>query len=393
MARKITFTAVLLLALFFAIPAAAQEPVFTASAEYEFGREARFYLEAKGVQEVTAVTLFLSAPEFPNAFSATATFADADPLVVTHALDLTQVRLAPFTTLTYWWVLTTASGDLLTVPAQELVYNDDRFSWQTRQSANVTVNWTGNDPALGQLALDIVAETLPGVLDLMPVAESDPLRIYIYPASADLRAALRLTGRDWVGAHAHPELGVILVTAVNPRTAATDLRQSLPHELMHHLLYQATGLQYETLPMWLSEGLATLAERTPNPAYGVVLETAVGNQTILPFSQLCHTFPSSEGDALLAYAQSYSLVQFIQANYGSRALRALVSATVDGADCASVVPRALGQSPDELTQTWLRSLQPRSLLGQFWADNGLIFALLLAGFGLTALLTLAPLKR
>ncbi len=371
----------------------AQAPLFTSSVEYDFGQEIRFYLVAENVPEITAVTLFLSAPEFPNALSDTVTFTLATPLVITHVLNLAQLRLAPFTTVTYWWVLTTDRGELLTTPEQTLNYVDNQFSWRTQQTAEGAISWTGDDPALGQLAADIVRESLPVLQSFLPVMQLNPLRVYIYPSSADLRAALRLTGRDWVGAHAHPELGVILVTAVNPRTAATDLRQSLPHELVHHLLYQATGPQYEALPVWLAEGLATLAESAPNPAYAVVLETAVANQATIPFNQLCETFPTTEADALLAYAQSHSLVQYIQANYGSRTLQEMVLAVTDGADCEAVVLRTLNQSLDDLNQSWLRSLQPHSPFWQFWLDNGLIFALLLAGFGLTTLVILAPTRR
>ncbi len=116
------------------ILALAQEPVFTSTAEYEFGQEIRFYLVAEEVTDVTAVTLFLSAPEFPNAMSDSVSFTEDDPLVITHVLDLAQVRLAPFTTVTFWWVLTTRSGDQITVPEQELPYVDDQFAWQTQRS-------------------------------------------------------------------------------------------------------------------------------------------------------------------------------------------------------------------------------------------------------------------
>jgi hypothetical protein len=72
----------------------------------------------------------------------------------------------------------------------------------------VTAYWVGDDLALGQLALDIVAESLPRLRQLLPVPEPVEFDLYLYPTSADLRAALRLTGQEWVGAHAHPELGV-----------------------------------------------------------------------------------------------------------------------------------------------------------------------------------------
>lgn len=376
--------------LFWSGQTAAQEPTFSSTVAYEFGQQMRFNLMAEGIPEVTAVSLFISAPEFPNALTESVPFTQTDKLVAVHVANLGQVRLAPFTTVTWWWVLTTTAGDLITVPEQQLFYNDDQFDWKTKVDGNVMVNWTGDDPALGQLALDIVAESLPGLRDLVPVKEEMPLRIYIYPSSADLRAALRLAGRDWVGAHAHPELGVILVTAVNPRTAATDLRQSLPHELVHFLLYQVAGARYESLPVWLSEGLATLAESIPNPSYAVVLETAVANQNTLPFTQLCATFPTTEPEILMAYAQSYSMIQYIQANYGSRALREMVLAAADGADCQTVVSRTLGQTLPDLTEAWLGSLQPRSSWTQFWLDNGILFVMLLAGFAITGLLLFNP---
>ncbi len=71
----------------------------------------------------------------------------------------------------------------------------------------------------------------------------------------------------------------------------------------------------------------------------------------------------------------------------------MVLAVADGADCDAVVFRTLNQSLDELTQSWLRSLQRHSPFWQFWLDNGLIFVLLLAGFGMTILLILAPARR
>ena len=392
MTRPITlfFFAVVLISLALPGKTAAQEPFFSSSAEYEFGQGMQFYLMAEDLPQITAVTLFITAPEFPTAFSDEAAFEQDKALIVIHEVDLTQLRLAPFTTVTYWWVLTTDAGELLTVPEQQLVYEDDQFKWQSQTADSITVHWTGDDPALGQLALDIITESLPRLQELLPPVEIDTLRVYLYPTSADLRSALRLTGRDWVGAHAHPELGVILVTAVNPRTAAADLGQSLPHELIHHLLYRAIGPQYDALPLWLNEGLASLAEESPNPAYAVVLQTAVAEQSTRPFDQLCATFPASEGEAVLAYAQSDALVRYIQANYGNDALQNMVLAVKDGADCDTAVSRTLGLSLNDLNSEWLRSEQPHSPFVQFWLQNGLTFLLILAGFGVTALLVLSP---
>lgn len=365
-------------------------PLFTASAEYDFGQEMRFYLTVEEGAAVRQVTLFFRAQEFPNAFSVNVPFVAADALAVTYTVDLSQVRLAPFTTVTYWWVLATESGQDIRLPDQTLAYEDDQFAWREVSQGGVTVYWTGDDPALGQLGLDVMMEALPRLRALVTVPDDLTLRLYMYPSAADLRAALRLTGRDWVGAHAHPELGVMLVTAVNPRTAATDLRQSIPHELLHHLLYRETGPYYDTLPVWFNEGMATLVEATPNPSYAGVLATAVASSSAIPFTNLCHAFPTAPADVVLAYAQSASLVQYIQTRYGAHSLRNMVAAFADGADCEDAVTHSIGKPLSDLNREWLRSLQPRSPFAQFWVDNGLLFVLLVVGFLITGLLVIFP---
>lgn len=375
--------------------AAAQEslPSFTSGADYDFGQEIRFYLSIEEETNVTAVTLFFRTPEFPNAFADEVPFSTGEAIAIRHPVDLSQVRLAPFTTVTYWWVLTTEDGEDIRVPDELLVYEDDQFVWRRVQTEDVIVRWTGSETALGQLALDITQEARPRLEALVPVAlaeDAQPLRLYVYPSSGDLRAALRLTGRDWVGAHAHPELGVLLVTAVNPRTAAADLRQSIPHELMHHQLFQATYPFYDDLPAWFNEGLATMAEATPSPIYATVLETAVVDGATIPFANLCRSFPTDEAGALLAYAQSESLLRYIQRNYGNSAIQALIGAYAEGSDCETAVAQTTGMTLEDLNKDWLRTQQPRSPFWQFWIDNGLFFILLAVGFGITGLLIVSP---
>ena len=366
-----------------ALSVAAQDAAgWQSQADYTFGQALTFELAGKDTDDLAQATLFFKAANLPSTF--TVELEPADEL--SHTVDLTQLRLAPFSAIDYWWRLTTKDGAIIDVPAQTLIYADNQFAWQEMAQDDVIVHWTGDDPALGQVALDVVAEALPNLQAIIPVAESQPLRIYIYPTSADLRAALRLTGQDWIGAHAHPELGVILVTAVNSRTAAADLRRSIPHELVHFLLYQAAGASYEQMPLWFNEGLATYLETTPNPNYALLLETAVAEQNTIPLEQLCYSFPTDANTVLLAYAQSGSVITYIQDRYGNQAVTDLITAHADGADCETAVARTLNLSLNELQQDWLASIHPPS----FWQQYGLWLLLLAGGFAITALLVIIP---
>jgi hypothetical protein len=371
----------------------AVSPTFTSEAGYTFGQSMTFVLHAApetATPELSAALLFFRSEAAPTTFSSNVPLITGADIPLTHTVDLTTLRLPPFADVTYWWQVTLADGRQLEVPPQTIAYVDDQFAWQTLTEGGITVYWVGDEIALGRLALDIVAESLPRLRQVLPIPEAVAFDLYLYPTSADLRAALRLTGRDWVGAHAHPELGVLLVTAVNIRTAPTDLRQSIPHEMAHLFLYQATGPNYDRLPQWFNEGLATYMEDSPNPAYGLLLAEAVDGRTIIPLTELCHAFPGREERALLAYAQSVSVIRYIQAQYGNQALRQLVNVFADGADCRTGVERALGLTLDELNREWLRSLAPRSPLAQFWRENGLWLLLLLGGFVLAGLLVWLP---
>jgi hypothetical protein len=361
----------------------AQTEGIQSSVDYAFGQVVNFNLALNDASNVEQVTLFFKAPEFENTYVAD---VELTGNAVTYPVDLNQVRLAPFTTVTYWWRIQNKDGSTITVPEQTFSYIDDQFEWQTLAQDGVTVYWTGDDTGLGQLAHDIVMEAQPKLSELIPNAPDSSFDVYVYPSSADLRAALRLTGRDWVGAHAHPELGVLLVTAVNSRTAASDLRQSIPHEMVHYDLYRVLGPNYENLPAWFNEGLASLIESNPNPNYELVLETAVARQDTISFNQLCERFPLTEEQAVLAYAQSLSLLEFIQDKYGNSGIQQLIVAYANGGDCDSGVTQALGVNMAELEQAWLRSQQVRSPLAQFFIESGVWLLLIAGGFVIAGLL-------
>jgi hypothetical protein len=365
-----------------AAPSKSQPIAGQSRAEYEFGQAIHFSLLVQGSVPISAVTLFFQAAEMPATTTVQIPIEEAGlEIEAAHTVELTQYRPAPFTTITYWWQVTDTAENILDVPAQTLAYEDDRFDWRQMSRDNIIVRWTSDDAALGQTALDVVSDSLPRQTAVMPVELPDPLRIYIYPSASDLQSSLRLTGRDWVGGHANPELGVILVTAANARTAATELRRSIPHELTHLMLYQATGTDYPNLPRWFDEGLARIMEAAPDTNEQLILEEAVANGTTIPFDQLCAAFPLDGRQAVLAYAQSASLMNYIQTEYGNSALNRMIQALADGADCESVTTRVLTISLTQLNQNWLQSLNPQPSLARFWQSSGIWLLLLAAGFG------------
>lgn len=374
----------------------AQGGQFTSGAEVTFGQKIQFSLVAKTDLPIKHITLFMRplTSETPLSVDVPFTQMDGD-VTAAYALETQPVKLAPFTAVEFSWEITTEAGEIIPVPTQKVTYQDDRFEWQhlvaEEAGTAVTIYWTGDDLEPGQVAYEMVRESVIRLNTLLPMAPGTaltPLPIFLYPSSADLRSALRLNGHDWTAGHIDPALGVVMVTAVNPKTARDDLSRSLPHEVTHFWLYQAASSHYDTLPPWFKEGLAGWLEGGDHSAEAALLATAVAENRTIPLADLCTTFPIEQ--APLAYAQSASLVAFVQAKYGERAVGDLAAAFVNGADCDTAVATLFNQSVAEFEADWLRAQQPQTAVAQFLTRNGLWLLLCVGGFAIMGLLITRP---
>ena len=118
----------------------------------------------------------------------------------------------------------------------------------------------------------------------------------------------------------------------------------MPHELTHKILYDIYGSEgYKNIPTWLVEGLATYFEPTPDPAFALALKEANSNGTLLRFESLCHSFPEDQHLTLLSYAESASITNYIQKNYGWSSIRILLQRYAeDGIECEAGIEDVLG---------------------------------------------------
>lgn len=379
-----------LLALWVLVVAAAAQDeggVVRSSADYVYGQTMRFHLNATGIGKVEDITLFLRLGTSSDTFSVDMGMPESPGIDVGYTLDLTQTRLPPFTTITYWWEIE-RPGDTLQVPEQVITYVDDQFNWSQlietdgRGGGSIRFHWTGEGERLGELARDLVLEMLPPIGRSLPLQEVLPFDVYLYPSSSDLSAALRLAGREYSPGQTFPDLGVVLVTVVNPATAEPELRQGLSRGLVDLLLYQALGQFSYDVPPWLSRGIAGVARGVPDVTLDNALRAALSSETTLPVPELCAGQPV---DTDLAAAQSEALVAYIAQSYGDEAIRALVMAFAEGDDCPAALRRVIQLTPDQLEAAWLRSLRTGEG-GRSAAELVVWGTLLVAGFGLAGLL-------
>lgn len=331
---------------------------------------------------VAAAITELAAPDFTLGHEVTAT----------AAVDMTEHYLPPGIDIQYYWSLTDAAGNHLDTAPRQFLYQDERFPWRTKQGGQVTVYYYSGNDDFGQDILDTALRAADRLGRSFGVAGNRPIHIVVYGNNRDFASSLPPNSAEWIGGQAHPDLGLI-VTGIQPGSgAAAEIRRVIPHEMSHQLLYQATDNPYGGPPHWLDEGLAVYNQETPDSEFGPMLQQAVRDGALIPVRALNSNFPLDPDQALLSYAESLSVVQFIVKTYGDAKLGKLLTSFKDELSYDEALQATLGVDTDGLDRAWKASLGYKgdragaTLAGPRAPDDGIGPA---PGGGLGALATIA----
>jgi hypothetical protein len=351
---------------------------------YDFGLQITFAARIQAASPIQQIVLMFRDQREAN----THTFpvqANADGWIA-YQYNASENTLRPFAPVVFWFVVTLQDGQVLASAPYQFRYDDNRFAWQKLQDGDAQVFWYNGDAVFGQAALDVTRLGLSNLKDWLSMPQSGGVEVYVYASVDDLRNALYLGGQSWTGAHASPELGVVMVAVAPGAEQRSTMEQVIPHELTHVLLYRKVGTGYSNLPAWMNEGIATMAELYANPDYDYVLKQASRDHTLIPLSSLCDTFPADASGAFQAYAESASFVRYLRDTYGSSGMAALVQAYADGQSCEQAPRQAMDTSLTRLESDWREQVLGENPAGTalrnllpFYVMMGLI--LLIPGWG------------
>jgi Peptidase MA superfamily len=348
--RIIPVFSTLLFILVITMPVMAQTEQLSTSALYDFGKQITFNGVFKTDQPIHKAQLYFQTNGSSDTSSGLATINPGNEVEFTYDLSKNPVRA--FSSIQYWFEITLEDGHEYTSPHSSIYYEDNRFTWQSRQAGQFRVHWYDGDATFAQNILDVANQGLKSVQSLLPYTLNNPVDIYTYANAAEMRQALQSMNKNWIGAHTDPDLSVMVLSLPAGPEQRLEMERQIPHELMHIMLYQSIGRGYVNLPTWLNEGLASVAELYPNPEYLSLLHSAYQKGSLLPMSSLCQLFPQDASGAFLAYAQATSFTRYLHQQFGSSGLEQLVSEYADGLDCSRGAQVALGSSLTQLERQW-----------------------------------------
>ncbi|MBA3469052.1 MAG: hypothetical protein H0T53_05355 [Herpetosiphonaceae bacterium] len=351
----------LILWAFVAQPVRATTPgvIIRNEATSSFGEEIRFELEASSSGTIVDVAFLyaqgVSATDLPAFTEARPEWEpDGGHVKATFVRDTSIDYLPVGVTIRYKWVLTYQDGTTQEIQGPNITYLDTRFNWQEKSDRGITVRWYGGDEAWGDALLDSAVNGLDRLEQRIGGSVDDPMTITIYKNTSDMRAALPPNSAEWVGGQAQPALGLI-VGAIAPGDDS-ELGRLVPHELSHLVLHQATENNYGGMPVWFDEGVAVANQDSPDAGFSRRVSDAARNGELIPLRALASNFPADPEKALLSYAQSESVVRYIEKTYGIEAIAGLVAEFKRGETDDKAVENTLSISLDTLDEEWRATL-------------------------------------
>jgi len=165
--------------------------------------------------------------------------------------------------------------------------------------------------------------------------------------------------REWLGGAAFTNYGVIVI-GITPSQLAWGER-AISHEIAHMVNYQMTYNPYNDLPTWLDEGLALYAEGDLRADMKASLDRAISGDSLISVQTLSSSFASDYNVALLSYAESYSIVDFLIRKYGGDRILLLLDVFKGGSTYNDALLQVYGFDTGGLDDLWRLSLglEPR----------------------------------
>ena len=323
----------------------------------EFPKDVAFSLQAQSPDQVTDARFVYTLADSPITYSDVVPVAPAIRVSAAFTMDLQQRYLPPGLMIHYRWILDGQSGGIYSTPWANVMVQDARFPWQSMTKGPLTLYWYDGDSAFATTVLGDATKAYLRAASEAGVQSIPTGQIYLYASLNDLRGALAQGTDQWVGGQTFPQYHEIVL--LGPSAQVTQVDRDVTHEVTHLAVDGAT-VELAPLPTWLDEGMAMVAEGPVDQPYQTALANAAKSGTLLSIQSLTANFPEDPNQALVAYAESESLVRYFVQTYGQERLSQLVDAFRHGQTTDQALENSAGVSAAQFERAWRASVSGTS---------------------------------
>ncbi|HEY4669607.1 MAG TPA: peptidase MA family metallohydrolase [Tepidiformaceae bacterium] len=297
--------------------ARAQATIESATVENEYPRQLRFKLTASAPVDIVDVTLNYRIP-------GRGTSALGKPSEITPAKNLStevvvQVNSGssyiPVGSEFHWqWQIETADGEVTLGPEETFFFMPPGKDWKFVDNDFMVVYYHGDRENLATQYLKSGEDTYQRIgKDLLGVELTQlPVRVILFEDAEELAEARpgRGTTFDAAVTTCGTKVTNDIVLVIPVSCGTPDRTDTLRHEFGHIINEAAGDGPLASLPSWLDEGTAVIAQSTPGNNYTGAFEAAARSNRLIPFAQMVS--PSNEaGQVNLFYGQAYAMTLYL----------------------------------------------------------------------------------
>ena len=327
--------------------------ILDSSAQVEFPSRLSFNLSAEDDVNITDIRLYYTVDRASFAQVTSEVYIEFVPATtvdVNWTLEMVKIGgLPPGASVDFWWAIEDASGGRIETAPSRIQFDDNHYSWRSLTEGEVAIYWyKGNDSFAREIMLS-AQQALTRLAEDTGAELERPVKLYIYANSQDLQGAM-IYPQEWTGGVAFTRYGTIAIGISSDNLSWG--RGAIAHELTHLVIDQMTLNPYGNLPTWLDEGLAMYAEGALGPEYTASLNKAIAEKGLISVRSLSSPFSAYTEQSVLAYAQSYSLVDFLISNYGQAKMLELLLTFRQGSSYDGALEKVYGFDMDGLNTLW-----------------------------------------
>ncbi|MCX7912280.1 MAG: peptidase MA family metallohydrolase [Dehalococcoidales bacterium] len=265
--------------------------------------------------------------------------------------------LPPGSAVDYWWTVRDGNGNMMETLPERVLVEDRRYRWRNLSEGGVTIYWYNGSDGFARELMTAVNSALARLAESTGAVLERPVYLYIYASSSDLRGAM-IFPQEWTGGVAFSGFDTIAI-GISPDGAGMDWgKRAIAHELTHLVVHQITFNPYNSLPVWLDEGLAMFTEGELEPAFVEILNRAVREDRLISVRSLASPFSAFTEQSLLSYAESYEIVDYLIRSFGQEKMLSLLNVFREGCGYDEALGRIYGFDMDGLHARWVSALEP-----------------------------------
>ncbi|MEN8615374.1 peptidase MA family metallohydrolase [Dehalogenimonas sp. THU2] len=274
----------------------------------------------------------------------------AKEITLSYSLDLRRTGgLPPGTRVDYWWTVRDAEGGESVSQVTTLDLNDARYQWQSIKQGMVTLYWYSGPDSFARDLMSTAQDALVKLENDAGAHLSEPVALYIYDGAQALQGSM-VFPQEWTGGVAFTNFNTIAIGIETYNV--TWGKRAIVHELAHLVTHQMTANPYNTIPIWLNEGLSMYAEGPLDAIYQVFYNQALDQQALISVRSLSSPFSAYANISYLSYAESYHAVKYLIDKYGQDKLLRLLDTFAGGATADSALMVVYGFDMDGLDEEW-----------------------------------------